>query len=335
MKVKTVGELLRETRVQKNLTLDDVEKTTKIPTHHLLALELDQFKIIPENQINRYLESYAKATDLDATELLELYHKQLAQPEVVRENPIAKRVEEKLSVQNTQEEPDYSPEQEKHGLKQEVPQKNMAETPVAEESLISNQSSDELPIDIIKESRLSRHQAENEKKSVLPVIILCLLTLAILSFVFYFVWQQLQSEQKSNEPTSSLVSSTASQSQQTSDSSQASSSSSTSTIISTEGQGNTLAVTLANSSPVKITINYSGQERSWVSVTSTENGSDEATLTPDNNSLTATLAADATSSTITLGITQGISITINNQTLDLSALTSTDLSYITLTKQGE
>ncbi|MGT2960033.1 helix-turn-helix domain-containing protein [Streptococcus caballi] len=334
MKSKTVGELLRETRVQKNLTLGDVEKATKIPTHHLLALELDQFKIITKDQINHYLQSYAKATDLNAEELLKLYRNQLAQPEAVHANPIAKRVEEKLSVQNTQKEPVYSTKLKKQEPKQEVSKKNAIENRVVKETHISNQSRDELPTDIIKESRLSRHRADNEKKSALPVIVLCLLTLAILSFIFYFVWQQLKSEQKTKEPASSLVSSAASQDQQASDSSQAPSSSA-SIVVSTEGQGNTLAVTLANTSSVKINIGYSGQERSWISVTNTENGSDEVTLTPDNNSLTTTLAADATSSTITLGITQGISITINDQPLDLSALTSTDLSYITLTKQGE
>ena len=63
MREQTLGEFLRETRVQRKITLDDIESQTGISSHYLLALELDQFKIIPQILIvlqNKLKRNYIK-----------------------------------------------------------------------------------------------------------------------------------------------------------------------------------------------------------------------------------------------------------------------------------
>ncbi|EPZ48392.1 hypothetical protein HMPREF1229_0166 [Streptococcus pyogenes GA40634] len=52
-------------------------------------------------------------------------------------------------------------------------------------------------------------------------------------------------------------------------------------------------------------------------------------MTQDSPTYTATLPAEITESLLTLGVTNGVSVTIDGQPVDLSPLTSTDLSYIT------
>lgn len=65
MTEKSVGDLLREARVKKGIELGELEATTGIPTHHLLALELDQFALIPEGSVDDYLSRYSESVGLD------------------------------------------------------------------------------------------------------------------------------------------------------------------------------------------------------------------------------------------------------------------------------
>ena len=76
MREQTIGEILREARVAKHLTLEDVEEKAAIPSPHLLALELEQFKLIPKDKVETYLQQYGEAVELDTADLLEKYHEQ-------------------------------------------------------------------------------------------------------------------------------------------------------------------------------------------------------------------------------------------------------------------
>ena len=77
MREETIGEILRKGRVAKNLTLEDVEEKTAIPSPHLLAIELEKFKLIPKDEVETYLQQYAELVDVDAAELLKRYRAQI------------------------------------------------------------------------------------------------------------------------------------------------------------------------------------------------------------------------------------------------------------------
>ncbi|MFC3927981.1 helix-turn-helix domain-containing protein [Streptococcus caprae] len=61
---KSLGDLFREYRVAKGLQISDVESQTGIATQYLLAIELDQLKLLPKDKTETYLFSYADAIDL-------------------------------------------------------------------------------------------------------------------------------------------------------------------------------------------------------------------------------------------------------------------------------
>lgn len=79
MVVQSVGDKLRQARVRKGLQVSEIEALTGIESHLLLAMELDQFSLLPEDKSDLYLENFAKAVGLNATEML-------AQCEVERTN---------------------------------------------------------------------------------------------------------------------------------------------------------------------------------------------------------------------------------------------------------
>lgn len=85
--------------------------------------------------------------------------------------------------------------------------------------------------------------------------------------------------------------------------------------------------------PVKITISLSGAERSWVGLSNSDLGEGGTILSSEQTSYTATIKEGSTQAVLSLGITQGVTIKVNDQLLDISAITSTATSTITFNIQ--
>jgi cytoskeletal protein RodZ len=69
-----LGDLLRQSREQLGLSLDEVEVSTRIKRAYLEALEAENFDALPNRVAARgFLRNYASALKLDATYVLELY----------------------------------------------------------------------------------------------------------------------------------------------------------------------------------------------------------------------------------------------------------------------
>ncbi|SEO31369.1 protein RodZ, contains Xre-like HTH and DUF4115 domains [Amphibacillus marinus] len=82
-----IGEKLKEARLEKGLTLDDVQRLTKIQTRHLVAIEKNEFSIIPGSfYVRAFIKEYAAVLDLDAQELLQEHAGELPAPD--QENTI-------------------------------------------------------------------------------------------------------------------------------------------------------------------------------------------------------------------------------------------------------
>lgn len=313
MREQTIGEILREARVAKHLTLEDVEEKAAIPSPYLLALELEQFKLIPKDKVETYLQQYGEAVELDTADLLEKYHEQ--------------------EVGSSDE------EQEEHVVESTTNIESIVKTPQDETISIAKSVSDD---SIIIGSRSSRYKGKEKTNSYLPIVMLCLVALGILAFVSFVTWNQLQSDSKNASTSYSVVhSSSATTTDSTSSESASSTSESssskedTSLKMSTEGSGNSLTVNLSNvTDSLTVEISLSGANSSWVSVTNSESN-DSGTLlsSTGTTSYTAVLPSGTTSSLITLGVTEGVTVTIDGQEVDTSALTSTALSYITINIQ--
>ena len=306
MREETIGEILRKGRVAKNLTLEDVEEKTAIPSPHLLALELEKFKLIPKDEVETYLQQYAELVDVDAAELLKRYRAQIFASSIETAPVVAE--DEQITI---------------------VPShKKVAKTAPVSVSKPKPEQTDDFGVG----SRSSRYKSSEKTVTYLPIILLCLVALGILAFVSFVTWTQLQSDSNQVKSSYSVVHSSSSSSSSTSESS---SSEEKSLKMETEGGGSNLTVNLSNvTDSLTVDISLAGADSSWVSVSNSEAG-DAGTLLSSTgvSSYSATLPAGTKTSVITLGVTAGVNVSINGQAVDTSALTSTTLSYITINIQ--
>ncbi|MEX2804671.1 helix-turn-helix domain-containing protein [Streptococcus sp. H31] len=322
MSNKTIGEILKDARIRQGLSLEDVEAKTDIPSHHLLALELDQFNLIPDEKTLNYIQRYGETVDLHPIALKQQYREQIqhqesetdhfAEPVVLKdafnaEEAVPKEIEEiaetdsqstETVISNTDKEPELS-------------------TGTETKTSFANRS-----------RRYDYDDESYDEPSRWPIIILSLVAILILLFVGYTVWHQLQGNRQTSQASQywSVSSSTEQETTSVSTDSQA--------TLSVEGSGRALTAYLSNASdPVEIVVSLSGAESSWFYVSNSEMSEDGVTLNSATPSYTVSLPASTATATITLSVVQGVTITVDGQVLDTSALTGSDLSYITLNIQ--
>lgn len=78
--MRTVGQILRETREAKIYTIEDVAAATKIRKEMLKALESDDYsKLPPPTFVQGFIKNYAHFLNLDAQKLLAVYRREFAQ----------------------------------------------------------------------------------------------------------------------------------------------------------------------------------------------------------------------------------------------------------------
>ncbi|MDF2961751.1 MAG: Xre family transcriptional regulator [Paenibacillus sp.] len=77
-----LGQLLRKARMEKKISLDDLQETTKIRKRYLEAIEDGNYKVLPGNfYVRAFIKSYAEAVGLDPNEVLRLYQSVIPAPE--------------------------------------------------------------------------------------------------------------------------------------------------------------------------------------------------------------------------------------------------------------
>ena len=174
-------------------------------------------------------------------------------------------------------------------------------------------------VDVDEEENFRSRRTKKQRTSFLPLFYLTILALAILSFVSYYVWTYIHHNSLTTTPSSSY-SVVNKQTTTSSSSTNEATSRSPKTNLTVSGNGNNLTATLTGAtSSVNLKLSVT-DATSWVSVTGTdlEGG---AILSPENQSVSTTISP-GTTSTITLGVVQGVTITIDNQQIDTSGLTS-------------
>ncbi|WP_067838388.1 helix-turn-helix domain-containing protein [Amphibacillus sediminis] len=77
-----IGERLKEARLEKGLSLDDVQQMTKIQTRHLQAIEKGEFSLIPGSfYVRAFIKEYAQVVGLNPDELLAEHRGEVPKPE--------------------------------------------------------------------------------------------------------------------------------------------------------------------------------------------------------------------------------------------------------------
>ncbi len=88
MKRDSVGALLKAERETRDLSLEEVSSTTRIPRKALQSLEDDRFEDLPSGVFVRgFIKAYASAVDIDAGEVLDRFDER--HPEELPPPPLA------------------------------------------------------------------------------------------------------------------------------------------------------------------------------------------------------------------------------------------------------
>ena len=186
-------------------------------------------------------------------------------------------------------------------------------------------------VDVDEEDLSGRRRSNKKKTSYLPLFYFVLFALSILIFVTYYVWNYIQTQPtRPSSPNYSIVSSTSSTtSSSSSSSSQTSSpSSTTESTITVSGEGNRIEARYKTSKETATVQLAVSDVTSWVSVSGSELEGG-VTLSADNKNAKTTVSTK-NPVTITLGVVKGVTVTVDNQTIDTSKLT-TQTGTVTLT----
>lgn len=84
-----IGQKLRNARIKKGYTIDDLQQVTKIQKRYLIAIEEGQFDHLPGDfYVRAFIKQYCEAVDLDSNELLDEYKNEIpdSQPHDVAED---------------------------------------------------------------------------------------------------------------------------------------------------------------------------------------------------------------------------------------------------------
>ena len=73
MNLEQFGEELKQTRLEKKLSLMDISAETRISIKFLDAIERGQFQILPQTYIRAFLREYALMTSLDPIDVMQRY----------------------------------------------------------------------------------------------------------------------------------------------------------------------------------------------------------------------------------------------------------------------
>ena len=189
---------------------------------------------------------------------------------------------------------------------------------------------EEVDVDEIELS--GRRRSNRKKQSFLPLFYFLLLSLSIIAFVSYYVWNYIQTQPiNTSEASYSVVTTTTSDSttevtsnsQSTTETSVAKTS-----AVTISGEGDTISVVYKTSKETAELQLSVKDTQSWVSVSDTDLAGG-VTLAPGNQTATTTISKK-TPVTITLGVVKGVKIKIDNQEIDTSKLTG-QTGWINLT----
>jgi cytoskeletal protein RodZ len=75
--MKTVGQMLSEARISQSLTLEEVERGTKIRTRFIQAIESDTFERLPSvSYAKGFVKNYSEYLGMDSTKVLAFFRRQ-------------------------------------------------------------------------------------------------------------------------------------------------------------------------------------------------------------------------------------------------------------------
>lgn len=79
--MSNLGDLLRNARLEKGMSLDDIQELTKIRKRYLEAIEDGDYKVLPGSfYVRAFVKTYAETLGLDSDEIVQLYKSDIPEP---------------------------------------------------------------------------------------------------------------------------------------------------------------------------------------------------------------------------------------------------------------
>ncbi|WP_020005068.1 helix-turn-helix domain-containing protein [Brachyspira innocens] len=189
--METIGQILKNAREKKGLTIEELEASTHIVARFIKALENEEFDVLPgEIYVKGFIKNLSDKLSLDANMVLERYNLQKngikSEQDLLKNTKSSKNV--KKSKENTEQ--DNSKEKEnqppaKESLKDTInTEKNEEKTIKETNKRNKNMNSGNAEADLLFMAKRDLYKLRNRNRSIIPTIIIILAIIVVLAVIF-------------------------------------------------------------------------------------------------------------------------------------------------------
>ncbi|MDO6994701.1 helix-turn-helix domain-containing protein [Brachyspira innocens] len=189
--METIGQILKNAREKKGLTIEELEASTHIVARFIKALENEEFDVLPgEIYVKGFIKNLSDKLSLDANMVLERYNLQKngikSEQDLLKNTKSSKNV--KKSKENTEQ--DNSKEKEnqppaKESLKDTInTEKNEEKTIKETNKRNKNMNSGNAEADLLFMAKRDLYKLRNRNRSVIPTVIIILAIIVVIAVIF-------------------------------------------------------------------------------------------------------------------------------------------------------
>ena len=189
--METIGQILKNAREKKGLTIEELEASTHIVARFIKALENEEFDVLPgEIYVKGFIKNLSDKLSLDANMVLERYN--LQKNGIKSEQDLLKNTKTTKNIKKTKEntEQDNSKEKEnqppaKESLKDVInTEKNEEKTIKETNKKNKNMNSSNAEADLLFMAKRDLYKLRNRNRSIIPTVIIILAIIVVLAVIF-------------------------------------------------------------------------------------------------------------------------------------------------------
>ena len=189
--METIGQILKNAREKKGLTIEELEASTHIVARFIKALENEEFDVLPgEIYVKGFIKNLSDKLSLDANMVLERYN--LQKNGIKSEQDLLKNTKTTKNIKKTKEntEQDNSKEKEnqppaKESLKDVInTEKNEEKTIKETNKRNKNMNSSNAEADLLFMAKRDLYKLRNRNRSIIPTVIIILAVIVVLAVIF-------------------------------------------------------------------------------------------------------------------------------------------------------